>query len=288
MKKLFPDREIRWVIANENKGPNYKVGNLLCAVKEAKHETLAISDGDMRVGGDYLKQVIPLSLESNVGLVTCLYRGTRIHNAFSGLQSLSVQTDFIPNVVLDDGLEGISYGFGSTLITRKEVLAKSGGLEAIREFLADDYQMGNRACRNGYRVRLSPYLVDHIFFTKNLRDHFLHRLRWAITQRVCRPAGYFASILTQGVFLALLFLILEQFSIAALALFLFVCGVRFLSFLFLNRRVIHNDELNRYFWLIPINDLFNTLVWFLSLFVYKVHWKDRWFRVYRDGKMVEC
>jgi ceramide glucosyltransferase len=288
MKTCYPEREIRWVIAEDNKGPNYKVGNLLCAVREAKHETLAISDGDMRVDSDYLKQVAPLSLEEGVGLVTCLYRGTTLHNIFSGLQALSLQTDFIPNVVFDHWLEGISYGFGSTLIISKEVLAASGGLEPVQKYLADDYQVGNRVCQSGYKVRLSPYLVDHLFSTKDLRDHFLHRLRWAITQRVCRPMGYFASLLTQGVFLALLFLLLERLSAAALALFFFVCGVRLFGFLFLNRRVIHNGELNRFLWLIPVNDVFNSFIWFLSFFVDKVHWKDRRFLVTRDGKMVEC
>jgi ceramide glucosyltransferase len=287
LKRRFPHREIRWVIAHNNRGPNYKVGNLIDAVREAKYDVLAISDGDMRVGPDYLKQTVPLLIREKIGLVTCLYRGCHLRTIFSRLQSLSIQTDFIPNVLLDHRLEGISYGFGATILTSKCVLESVGGLEPLQEYLADDYQMGNRVSRQGYEIRLSPHLVDHMFCTKNLREQFLHHLRWAITQRICRPLGYFTSIITHGVFLALLFLFLERFSPFAVGLFLFVCSVRIASFIFLNRTVIHNDEAVPYFWLVPLNSLLNTGIWFLSLFINTVHWKNHRFRILKGGKICE-
>lgn len=287
LKKLLPNREIKWVIANRNRGPNYKVGNLIGAVQETKHEILALSDGDMRVDRNYLRQIVPPFLQEKAGLVTCLYRGAHLRNIFSGLQSLTVQTDFIPNVLIDHRLKGISYGFGATILTSKKVLASFGGLESLQEYLADDYQMGNQAYKKGYGIHLSPYLADHIFDTKNFWDYLLHHLRWAITQRVCRPIGYVASIVTRGIFLAFLFLILQGFSPAATALFLFICSVRVLSFVFLNKILIHNDEVTRYFWLIPMNDLLNGVIWFLSLFINTVHWKNRWFRVVKGGRIVE-
>ncbi len=287
LKKLFPEKSIRWTIVNQNRGPNYKVGNLIGAVRESKYEILAISDGDMRVDPNYLKQVVTPFLQEKVGLVTCLYRGTHIDDIFSGLEALSVQTDFIPNVLLDQRLEGISYAFGATILTSKEVLTSLGGLETLRECLADDYQMGNRVHKKGYAIHLSPYLIDHIFCTKNFGKYFLHHLRWAITQRVCRPLGYFTSIVTHGVFWALLFLIAQRFSLAASALLLFICAVRVSSFFFLNKAVIHNNEATRYFWLVPLNSLLNTVIWFLSLFINTVHWKNRRFRVLKGGRIVE-
>lgn len=126
-----------------------------------------------------------------------------------------------------------------------------------------------------------------MFCTKNLREHFLHHLRWAITQRICRPLGYVASIITHGIFLAFLFLILERFSFIAAALFVFICGTRVFSFLFLNKTAIHDEEVTRYFWLVPFNSLLNTGIWFLSLFVNTVHWRNRLFRVLKGGRIAE-
>jgi ceramide glucosyltransferase len=287
LKKVFPYGDIRWTIVNQNKGPNYKVETLIGAVRETKYEIIALSDGDMRVERNYLKQIVPLFLQEKVGLVTCLYRGANIRNIFGGLHSLTVQTDFIPNVLIDHRLEGISYAFGATILTSKEVLASFGGLKTLQEYLADDYQMGYQVRKKGYGIHLSPYLADHIFCAKNFREYFLHHLRWAITQRICRPIGYLASVITHGVFLALLFLILEGFSPTAVALFLFICGIRVLSFIFLNKALIHNDEVTCYFWLIPMNDLLNSVIWFLSLFINTVRWKNRQFRVLKGGRIVQ-
>ena len=72
-----------------------------------------------------------------------------------------------------------------------------------------------------------------------------------------------------------------------MVLFLFICGIRVLSVFFLNKTAIHNEELTRYLWLVPLNSLFNTAIWGLSLFTNTVHWKDRRFRVLKGGRIVE-
>ena len=80
-----------------------------------------------------------------VGLVTALYRG-RMHGTLgSRLESLGMSTDFIPSVLLAQWLEGgMRFGLGSTLAVSREALAAMGGLEALKDHLADDYELGVR------------------------------------------------------------------------------------------------------------------------------------------------
>ncbi len=66
LKERYPCRDIRWVIARGNRGPNYKVGNLVTAVREATYDILVMSDSDMRVGFDYLKQMVAPFLSGEV------------------------------------------------------------------------------------------------------------------------------------------------------------------------------------------------------------------------------
>ena len=66
-----------------------------------------------------------------------------------------------------------------------------------------------------------------------------------------------------------------------------VCCLRILSFFHVDRSLPQEGKLKRYAWLIPFNDLLNTALWFLSLFVNTVHWKGRRFKVMRGGRMVE-
>jgi ceramide glucosyltransferase len=226
-------------------------------------------------------------MKEGTGLVTCLYRNTRIDNLFAALETLSVQTDFLPNVLFDLRWEGLSYAFGSTICINKRILSRIGGLESLLDYLADDYQIGNRVDGAGYCVTLSPRLIDHVSSTVNSRQFFRHRLRTAITHRVCRPAGYFGSVVTHGISLAFLLWLMKGFTPPAGGLLLFVCGLRIFSGAYLNRTVIRNKEVNAYLWLIPFNDILNTIFWFLSFFVNTVHWKHRRFRILKGGRMVE-
>ena len=88
-----------------------------------------------------------------VGLVTALYRGRAHGTLASRLEALGIATDFIPGVLLSKWIEGgLHYGLGSTLAVRREALEKAGGLLALVDQLADDYEMGARVARAGYRV----------------------------------------------------------------------------------------------------------------------------------------
>lgn len=287
LKARFPSRDIRWVVADPGRGPNYKIGNLIGAVQEARYPTLLISDSDMRVPPDYLTQVAAAFLQEGVGLVTSLYRNTGLCDSLAVLEALTVQTHFIPHVLFDRKVEGLTYAFGATLCTSKQILAKLGGLEVLLDFLADDYQMGNRIHRMGYRVKLCRCLIDQVSGPRTFGDYLRRQLRAGITQRVCRPWGYFASAVTHQVSIALLFLLVQGFSPAAAGVFLLVCALRITGAALLNRTAIRHRELTRRMWLIPLNDLATTLLWLLSLFRNTVHWQGRRFRLLKGGRMVE-
>jgi ceramide glucosyltransferase len=283
----FPQTRIDWVIVDPVRGPNHKVGNLIAAVERARHPVLVISDSDMAVGPEYLlRTVTDFSLEK-VGLVTSLYRNVGIENLFAALHALTVQTIFIPNVLFSRKIEGLSYAFGATLCTSKEILSVVGGPEVLLDYLADDYQVGNRIYRKGYKIHLSRTLIDQVSHIKGFKECFLQQLRAGITLKVCRPLGYFGSVITHQVALSLLFLLVEWFSPIGLAVFFSACAIRIISGVLLNRTTIRNRELSRYLWMVPLNDLVYTLIWLLSLFTDKVTWKGRRFRALRGGKMVE-
>lgn len=287
LRNRFPTTDICWVLNDKNPGPNYKVGNLIGAIRKAKFDTVIISDSDIRVGPDYLTRIVSAFRQEGADVVTCLYRSTRIGNIPSALHALTIQTDFIPNVIMGYELEGISYAFGATICTSKTVINKFGGLEPIRDYLADDYQIGYLARQKGFEVHLSKHLIDHHSPFADFSDYFFHQLRWAVTQRVCRPWGYFASGITHGVSLATIFLFINGFSLLASAVFTMTLMVRLLCFNFLNRRAIHNAEAARYAWLIPVRDWLSSLIWCISLFTDRVRWQQRRFRVVRGGRIYE-
>src|ERR1700722_18259039 len=81
----FPSVPIELVINPQLHGSNLKISNLINMLPFARHDMLAMADSDAFVGADYLATVTAPLLDADVGLVTCIYRGTPTDGIWSRL-----------------------------------------------------------------------------------------------------------------------------------------------------------------------------------------------------------
>ena len=195
----FPHVPIR-IVHTANDAPNGKVGSLEILAREARYEVLLVNDGDISVEPDYLARVIGLLADESVGLVTCLYRG-RGSSIASKAEALGIATEFAPSVLVARLLSAGGFALGSTMAFRAADLRSIGGFAAIREYLADDYQLGARIAGLGQarRARRTPWSRP-ISARVRGSDVWKHQVRWSRTIRVSRPAGYFGYLVTQATF----------------------------------------------------------------------------------------
>jgi ceramide glucosyltransferase len=287
LQREFPTVDILLVIDERVYGTNYKVSNLYNMYREAKHEVIVLADSDIRVGPDYLARVVEPLEDAKVGLATCVYRAVNTGGGPTLIESLFVNTDFAALVMLARKVEKSSYAFGATIAIRREVLDQIGGFLPIANLLADDYEIGYRVAKHGYRLELSPEVVDTVLAVRTWRRLFDHQLRWARTYRVNRPGGYFGSILTHGTFWAVANLLYNGFGpwscIAS-------GGVIALRYLVAGRMAwthLKTDLTLPQFLLVGPKDLFLTLVWFAAFVGNDVVWSGHRFHVQKTGEMVD-
>src|SRR5579864_236754 len=177
LKREFPDRAIKLIACPQALGMNRKVSNLVQMLPAASHEYLLINDGDIRVPQDYLCRVMAPFSSPSVGLVTCLYRGLAANTLGSRLEALGISTDFSAGVLTARLVEGgIRFGLGSTLAFSRKALAAIGGLEPMVDYLADDYELGERIARAGLQVVLADVTVETLLPAYNFRDFLLHQI----------------------------------------------------------------------------------------------------------------
>src|SRR5581483_516444 len=86
----FPHRRIRILTGAPRSGANQKVNNLALLTREAKHEILVLSDGDVRVGPNYLREVVAPLADSANAAVTCFYRAVAERNLLAEMKAFGL------------------------------------------------------------------------------------------------------------------------------------------------------------------------------------------------------
>ncbi len=293
----FPQSNLHLVVCPETLGPNGKVSTLMQMLPRARFDHLLINDGDIRVSPKYLCNVMRRFSSSShasskkpsrpVGMVTALYRGRSHGTLGSKLEALGIATDFMPGVLMARWVEhGIHFGLGSTLAVTRTALDAIGGLEPLLEYLGDDYELGARISKAGYRVVLSREVVETSVPAYRFGQFFDHQLRWARNLRDARKAGYWGVLATFGLPWALINVVTHCGSLGSLALLSVTLAARVALALSVGVGVLKDGNVLRDLWLLPLRDCVALLIWVWSFANDDVLWRGERFLL-RNGKLTK-
>ncbi len=286
LQAAYPHVRAAIVVDDRIYGTNYKVSNLQNMYGKARYDFIVLADSDICVARDYLRRLAAPLSEPDVGVVTCLYRARHSGDLPSRIESLFVNTDFIPNVLVARIVEPTRYAFGATIAIRRGVLDEIGGFLGLSNYLADDFHLGNRAVQQGYRVHVCDFVVETVLPRSTWHFLFSHQLRWARTNRSVRPGGYLALVLTHGITWALLGLVLHPSSGYAWAAFCAVLGIRAVTAPIVARRYLGaRFDFTDLLLLLP-KDLFATIIWATAFLGNSVTWSGHEFQIVAGGEMV--
>jgi ceramide glucosyltransferase len=249
----------------------------------AKHDVLILSDSDIAISDNYLRNIISALEQPMVGAVTCFYSGIPLDNVWSKLAAMGIDYQFLPTAMLAVATGLASPCFGSTIALRKSVLDEIGGLEVFRDRLADDYEIGQAIRSLGYRLSYPPVVLGHICPEVSATELLDHELRWARTIQSINGLGYAGSIVTHVMPLAMLGAMLLGFSYPAVA----TLGTA------LAARLFQKWQVDRFLqrevaslWLLPARDMLSFAVFIASLFVKQVDWRGLRYHVNVDGALI--
>ena len=285
----YPQLDLEMIIDTRLHGSNHKVSNLINMFPAAKHEILVVSDSDMRVQKNYLHDVVAPFANAANGAVTCLYSGRTDDGVPSKLNAMFINEWFLPSVLISDALKDISYCLGATMAVRRKILTDFGGFEALANYLADDYMLGQMVSERGYKVHLSHSIVENLSYEPNYKSLFLHELRWARTLRSAEPLGYMGTFLTDTLivssFTAFFALLFTQHTFLPAS----ILGITITARILLHLQVKSALELNGIgsLFLIPVRDVMSFIIRIVSYMGNSVEWRNHTFSVDDDGLMHE-
>ena len=287
LMRNFPGVDIQLIVNPAIHGPNYKVSNLINAFPAAKHDIIIVCDSDIRVSPGYLASVTRHFDDPAVGLVTSLYRTSTVHGIATALEATGFTSEMIPNVMVALQLEGLSFALGASMAVRREALASIGGFEVLVDYLADDYQLGNKIHLAGWRIAPDNCFVESMMKAENMKTVLSRQLRWARTMRVSRPGGYLASGITLPFPAAILAALVAPSAGIALIAIILLYGVRLTVSCIFSRKFVGDRLLPRWLWLLPLRDMLAFFTWSLSFLGNRVEWRGIRFRLKPGGKLEE-
>jgi ceramide glucosyltransferase len=281
----FPERRIRLLVGAEHIGANRKVNKLARLAREAQHEILVLTDGDVRVGPQYLREVVAPFVDHAIGAVTSFYRGIAEKNLAAELEAVGAASDFFAGVLMADWMEGVTFALGASIATTKSWLQKIGGFAAIADLHSDDYELGNRIARAGGKILLSREPVWTMYPAQTLRSFWEHQLRWARTVRSCRPFSYLGLIFTFGLPWVVASTLLARSWQSGAALLLAYLILRLVQAWVVGVWGIGDEVLPRRIWLVPVYDAIHFFVWLASFASNRIVWGGEQF-VMQTGRLV--
>jgi len=281
----FPERRIRVLVGAPQLGANKKVNKLVRLAREADHEILVMSDGDVRVGPQYLREVVAPFADASTGAVTSFYRGIAQPNLGAELEAVGASSDFFAGVLMAEWMEGMTFALGASIASTKTWLRKIGGLESIANMLSDDYELGNRIVQAGGKVVLSREPVWTMYPAQSPSGFWDHQVRWARTVRLCRPFSYLGLLFTHGLPWAVLAAALAQTRALGAAFMGGYLVLRFAMAYFVGVWGVGDDVLRRRMYLVPVRDAVNFVIWLASFASNRITWGGQVFATER-GHMV--
>lgn len=190
------------VVDGRRVGLNPKVNNLSNLLRRARHEVVVVSDSNVALPRDWLRDMAAHHAQPGVGLVTSLFRG--VPGGTLGARVEALQLDaFVAGGVAIASASGRVCVVGKSMMLLRRDLGRIGGLRFLGRYLAEDQVCGEEIAAKGLRVAVAGRVVENRLGRLSLADAAARHLRWARIRRAMNPLAFAAELLVCPLAIAL-------------------------------------------------------------------------------------
>jgi ceramide glucosyltransferase len=190
-----PEIPSSFVVDAGEPGGNSKVSRLAAGIRRARFRHILMADGNVRVHPEFLGRAVSFFADPTVGLVSHLFRARGARTIGSRLESLHLNGALRAGTAALSGILGLPCVVGKSIFVSREALNAIGGIEVLRDHLAEDYLLGKLVEKAGFRVVLSADEIVTAEVSRSLAAAWSRQRRWAILRKRLGGLGYTAELL---------------------------------------------------------------------------------------------
>ncbi len=286
IKEKYPEKKITLLVEKCCAGLNPKVNNLIPAYRIAKYDYILISDSNVMVSKNYLREIIRPFDDPGTGLVTNLIKGTGGYTLGSIFENLHLNSFVIGSVCFLDRFLKMPCVVGKSMLMKKKDIEAIGGLESVKDMLAEDYILGKKIYNLGKKVVLSNHIIKNVNNYWGLRQFLNRHTRWGKLRWHIGGIKYLSELLSNSVFLSI-FPVIFSPSLITISFALFVCTLKVIGDIHIGRTI--KTDMNMFLFLLaPIKDVLIGLTWFIPLLSNKVLWRGNRYIIMNDSQLIPC
>ncbi len=201
LRAEYPHVPSKLLIGDNRISINPKLNNLVKGWAAAEHELVCMTDSNVLMPPDYLQRLLS-RWAPNVGMVCSPAYGAWPEGVAAELECAFLNTYESRWQLAADSI-GMGFAQGKTMLWRRDVLDKAGGIAALASEPAEDAASTKIVREAGLKVRLSHLPFAQPLGERTFKEVWRRQVRWARLRRVTFKA-FFAGELFSGGFLPFL------------------------------------------------------------------------------------
>lgn len=286
IKKLqveFPEVQTRLIVDPYMIGYNPKVNNLYNMYPKTSYETIVISDSNIRVKADYLKDMVTKLNQTKVGLVTSTILGVNSYTLGALFENLHWNTFISSSAFTVNNLFKIPVTIGKSMCIRKETFQKIGGFVKFSKYLLEDGLIGQAVQDLGLRTVISLKTIENVNSSWSVKQFISRHIRWNTMRRYLNIGTYAGEILSNQAVMTLLFLSLFP-SLDNMILAVLLYALK-LTIDFVTYRTLGAKHRLMDIPVIFIKDILMGYIWVYPFFSRTVNWRGHKFNLHAKTRI---
>ncbi len=287
IKDKYPEKNISIIVEKCDLGLNPKVNNLIPAYRASRYDYVLISDSNVMVDKDYLKEIVKHLKDPDVGLVSNVIKGVGGNTIGSIFENLHLNSFIIGSVCFLDRFLKVPCVIGKSMLMRKKDLEAIGGFRAVKDVLAEDYVIGEKIHKMGKKVVLSNYTINNVNEYWSIRRFLNRHTRWGKLRWRLGGIKYISELIGNPVFMSFIPVLAWDISKTTVSFALFISLIKVIGDLYLGK-ITDSDSNPLIYLLSPVKDMIIGLVWFVPILSNTVVWRGNRYMIGKDSMLSPC